>query len=176
MAISKQSHTFCDIIYIVKYDFVSRGVAMFEFKNYNYLSDGEIDLCINEYEEADDAKGYVPAYLYYVTLHNSQDIIGEVDIRIGSNENTRYGGNIGYEIDEPFRGKNFAAKACLLLKEIAIGHGINKLIITCNPENIPSRKTCEKIGGTLLEIVDLPEDNEMYKAGARQKCIYEWVF
>ena len=45
---------------------------------------------------------------------------------------------------------------------------MSKLYITCNPDNIPSRKTCEKLGLILEEIVDLPEDNEMYKEGERK--------
>jgi len=48
------------------------------------------------------------------------------------------------------------------------------MFITCNPDNIPSRRTCEKLGLLLQEIVDLPEDNDMYKEGERQKCIYYW--
>ena len=45
------------------------------------------------------------------------------------------------------------------------------VIITCNPDNLPSRRTLERLGGDLLEIVDLPPDNDMYQRGERQKCI-----
>lgn len=150
---------------------------MFEFKNFNYLSDGEIDLTLHEMAPANEEKGYVPAYLYYITRHNSLEIIGEIDIRIGDrdNENIYYGGNIGYGVDESYRGHNYGAKACNIIKLVGEGHGMDKLLITCNPDNLPSRKTCEKIGAKLLEIVDLPPHNEMFKEGARQKCIYEWT-
>lgn len=43
-----------------------------------------------------------------------------------------------------------------------------------NPDNHASRKTCEYAGGTLEAIVDLPEDNDMYMDGERQKCIYRF--
>jgi predicted acetyltransferase len=46
------------------------------------------------------------------------------------------------------------------------------LWITCNPENVASRRTCELVGGELVDIVDLPVDSDMYKEGARQKCRY----
>ncbi|MNY80412.1 hypothetical protein D3C86_2214330 [compost metagenome] len=52
---------------------------------------------------------------------------------------------------------------------------MEKIIITCNPDNEPSRKTCEYIGANLIEIVDLPPHDDMYQEGERQKCIYEWV-
>jgi predicted acetyltransferase len=149
---------------------------MFEFKDFDYLTDYEIDLKINDKTPANDAKGYVPAYKYRITLHNSDESIGVIDIRIGNNENLYYGGHIGYQVEEAFRGNSYAAKACNIIKQVAAAHGMDKLIITCNPYNFPSRKTCEKVGLKLKEIVDLPPHNEMYQNGERQKCIYEWFF
>jgi len=51
---------------------------------------------------------------------------------------------------------------------------LNPLWITCNPDNLASRKTCEIAGGVMMEIVDLPEHNIMYKQGERQKCRYRF--
>lgn len=148
---------------------------MFKFKDFNYLTDGEIDLKIEEKTLSNEEKGYVPSYKYRITLHNSDDSIGAIDIRIGYNEGTYYGGNIGYMIEEIYRGHGYASKACKIIKDVAIAHEMNKLIITCNPDNFPSRKTCEKTGLKLKDIVDLPTYNDMYKNGERQKCIYEWI-
>jgi predicted acetyltransferase len=148
---------------------------MFVFKDFDYLTDGEIDLKIEEKRPSNDGKGYVPAYKYRITLHNSNDSIGNIDIRIGYNENIFYGGHIGYMIEKPYRGNNYASKACKIIKQIAIAHGMDKLIITCNPNNFPSRMTCEKAGLKLKELVDLPPYNEMYIEGERQECIYEWT-
>ncbi|MFL0270091.1 GNAT family N-acetyltransferase [Candidatus Clostridium radicumherbarum] len=148
---------------------------MFEFLDFDYLSDGEIDLVIEEKAETDEPKGYLPAYKYEIRLHNGKDRIGRIDIRIGHNRNTYYGGNIGYEIEEMYRGHHYASKSCRLVKQVAVAHEMDKVIITNNPNNIQSRKTCENIGANLLEIVDLPEDNEMYQLGDRQKCRYEWI-
>ncbi|WP_313584018.1 GNAT family N-acetyltransferase [Lacrimispora sp.] len=147
---------------------------MFEFKDFDYLTDGEIDLKIEEKAPPNDEKGYVPAYKYKITLHKSDDSIGAIDIRFGNNENLYYGGHIGYMIKEGYRGNSYASKACKIIKNVAIAHGMNRLIITCNPDNFPSRKTCEKAGLKLKEIVNLPPYNEMYESGERQKCIYEW--
>lgn len=147
---------------------------MFEFKDFDLLTDGEIDLKIEAKTPADEEKGYVPAYKYKITIHNSNDSIGNIDIRIGYNENIYYGGHIGYSIEKPYRGNNYASKACKIIKQVAIAHGMDRLIITCNPDNFPSRRTCEKTGLKLKEIVDLPPYNELYQDGARQECIYEW--
>lgn len=148
---------------------------MFQFKEFDYLTNGEIDLIIEKKAQADEEKGYVPAYIYKICLQGSTDKIGWIDLRVGNNNNTKYGGHIGYEINEDNRGKHFASKACLILKQVALAHGMEKVIITCNPDNFPSRKTCERIGAELIEIADLPPENEMYKEGERQKCRYEWT-
>jgi predicted acetyltransferase len=87
----------------------------------------------------------------------------------------RYGGQIGYGVHESFRGNHYAAKACLLLKSVAKQYGMDVLWITCNPDNWPSRKTCESIGATLVEIVNVPENNDMYQRGEKQKCRYRWI-
>lgn len=58
---------------------------------------------------------------------------------------------------------------------MAHAHDMEKLIITCNPDNIASRKTCENLGANLLEIVDVPEENDLYQRGEKEKCRYEWV-
>lgn len=46
------------------------------------------------------------------------------------------------------------------------------MIITCDPDNIPSRRTCEALGAELLAIVDVPEDSIDYAMGHLQKCQY----
>lgn len=147
---------------------------MFEFKDFDYLTDGEIDLIIKEKRPANEEKGYVPIYIYKITLHKSLGSIGKINLRVGYNEDLYYYGNIGYEIDERYRGNNYASKACKIIKQVAIAHGMNRLIITCNPDNIPSRKTIEKIGLKFREIADLPLNNNLYKLGERKQCIYEW--
>lgn len=148
---------------------------MFEFKDFDYLTDGEIDLKIEEKTPSNEEKGYVPAYKYRITLHDSEDSIGAIDIRIGYNENIYYGGHIGYSIKEACRGNNYASKACKIIKQIATAHGMDRIIITCNPNNSASRKTCEKAGLKFKEIVDLPPYNQLYQDGERQVCIYEWI-
>lgn len=99
--------------------------------------------------------------------------MGTCDLRIGHNLNTYYGGNIGYRVQEEYRGHNYAGKACLLLFQLAKKHNMDYLVITCNPDNYASRKTCEYVGCHLVEITELPEDNNMrLEDGETEKCIY----
>jgi len=145
---------------------------MFEFLDFDCLDDGEITLLLCEKARADEKKGYVPAYKY--TIIKDGFPAGKCDIRIGDNDNTWYGGHIGYEVFPAFRGRRYAAKACLLLKRVAAAHGMKRLYISCDPDNAASRKTAEYLGAKLVATVDLPETQEMYLLGDRKKCIYEW--
>lgn len=42
---------------------------MFKFKDFDYLTDGEIDLKIVEKRPANEEKEFVPTYIYKITLH-----------------------------------------------------------------------------------------------------------
>jgi tagatose 1,6-diphosphate aldolase len=101
--------------------------------------------------------------------------VGRVGLRLGSTDYLeKYLGHIGYSIAEKHRGHSYAAKACRLVRPVAIDHGFRALWITCNPENYPSRRTCEALGCDLIEIVNLPPDSNMYLRGERRKCRYRW--
>ncbi|WP_394190699.1 GNAT family N-acetyltransferase [Paenisporosarcina quisquiliarum] len=146
----------------------------FEFFPFDTIKGEEIDLLIERKVPGNVDKNYVPAYWYAINLSGTNLTIGTIDLRIGTNSRTYYGGNIGYAIDTKYRGNHYAAKACQLLKQVALAHGMHEIIITCNPDNIASNKTCIRLGAELLEVVDLPIDNDMYLEGEFQKCIYNW--
>lgn len=72
------------------------------------------------------------------------------------------------------RGHHYAGKACLLLFELARKHNLEYVVITCNPGNYASRKTCEYAGGEFLWITELPENNDMRDKGETEKCIFKF--
>ena len=148
---------------------------MFEFRRYGVLTDGEVDLSVAQVYPANPAQGRVPSCTFGIARHGRDEQIGGINLRIGDTEMLRmYFGQIGYGVDDPYRGHRYAAKACLLLKPVALDYGMNELWITCNPDNIASRRTCEIIGCEFVEIVDLPKYTESYQQGERQKCRYLW--
>ena len=146
-----------------------------EFFDTTFLENDEIKLCLQrtaDVSDEDREKGWVPAY-YFAICGKDGTELGVCDLRIGHNEKLYYGGNIGYRVHEEHRGHHYAAKACLLLFELAKKHDMGYVIITCNPDNYASAKTCEYAGCRLIEIVELPEDNDMrVEDGATEKCIY----
>ena len=143
------------------------------FLDVSDLKSDEIFLKLTRLGEAKPEKNWVPAYYFDICLLDETKV-GKCDLRIGHNEKLYVGGNIGYEIDEPYRGHHYAAKACGLLFQQARKHGLTYVIITCVPTNDASARTCELAGGTYLETVDIPEDNEMYAEGKRQVKVYRF--
>lgn len=145
-----------------------------KFLDTDFLKTDEIQLVLKKTVEADPAKNWLPAYHFAICSPEGVQM-GVCDLRIGHNKSVYYGGNIGYRIEEPYRGRHYAGKACLLLFGLAERHGLEYVIISCNPDNWASRRTCEYAGGILLEIAQLPEDNDMrVEDGETEKCIYQF--
>lgn len=146
----------------------------FRFFDTEVLTDGEILLMLDRTVPANPAEEWLPSY-HFTICDRKGHKAGQCDLRIGHNRRIYYGGNIGYRVEEPYRGNHYAGKACRLLFRLAKRHGMDCLVITCNPDNHASRKTCEYAGGILREIVALPQDNDMRLDGETHKCIYEFV-
>jgi predicted acetyltransferase len=139
-------------------------------------------------QTGDAEKGLVPAYYFWMcarapsassgqarSASSGQVIVGGIGLRVGHTRNLEmYMGHIGYTVHPPARGNGYAQRAVRLLLPLARRLGIKPLWITCNPENVASRRTCESAGGRLIETVNLPEDHPAYSRGERRKCRYRF--
>jgi predicted acetyltransferase len=132
------------------------------------------------HQPGDPRRGRTPAYHFWMRLREPGDIpleiVGGIGFRVGTTpELEMFSGNLGYHVYPPARGHHFAERSCRLLLPLAKRHGMRLLWITCNPGNIASRKTCERLGATLVDIVNIPRNHEFYSRGERQKCRYRLV-
>lgn len=144
------------------------------FLDTEFLKTEEISLRQIELEKDDPQRKWDPA-VHFDILDRTGTQIGCCNLRLGHSGALYYAGNIGYRIDEPYRGRHYAGKACRLLFQLAKRHGMGYVIITCGPDNHPSRKTCEWLGGELLEIAELPEDSEQRRlTGDVHRCIFRF--
>lgn len=153
------------------------GVGLFnrfKFLPLDFFTDGVIDLYLVRCLPAVPSKALLPSYHYCICEHGLQQPAGRIDVRIGLNDQTRYVGHIGYNVSPPYRGNHYALRACRLVRKVAQAHGMTQLIITCNPDNLPSKRTCEGLGAKLLEVVALPVGNLLYQRGERHKCVFQW--
>ena len=147
--------------------------APFEFLEPGSLRDGELELELVETRPGDPSVGFVPAYHFQMVRVNDQAQVGQISFRVGDTDHVvLYAGNIAYGVDESHRGRHYAARATRLLLPLARRHGFTTLWITCNPDNLASRRTCELAGASFVELVELPEDTDMYLRGEREKCRY----
>jgi tagatose 1,6-diphosphate aldolase len=100
-------------------------------------------------------------------------IAGTIGLRIGTNRDLElYYGHVGYNVFPPVRGNHYAERACRLLLPIARAHGMRAMWVTCNPDNIASRRTCERLGATLVDVVTIPPGHSLHLRGERAKCRY----
>ena len=135
-------------------------------------------------QPADHERGYLPQYTFWMRLHARPGyptpplrVAGVISLRIGYTPQVElYYGNVGYHVYPPARGNRYAERSCRLLLPLARRHGLRTLWITCNPDNLPSRRTCERLGMELLGIVPIPPDDPLYARGDREKCRYRlWL-
>lgn len=108
--------------------------------------------------KADTAKGinmpegYIPCTTYWVMLDDN--IIGLANIKHYLNDFLRKkGGHLGLSLAKEYRGKGLGYKTTLLLIDKARSEfGIDDILLTNEPDNIASRKLCEKLGAELTDI------------------------
>ena len=143
------------------------------FSDTSLLSSDELMLVLQKFSDADPDQNKVPAYKFLI-CDRSGLRLGECTLRLGYTDRLYYGGHIGYGIDEAFRGHHYAEKACRILFRLAAAHGMDYLYISCTPENLPSFRTCENLGGKLLETTELPDDNDMREKGLTRVSVFRF--
>ena len=95
-------------------------------------------------------KGYVAQSIYW--LYDGDTPVGMGKIRHGLTENSRKnGGNIGYAISRPYRGKGYGSAFLKMLLEEARTLGIEEIILTIDKYNKASKSICENNGGILFD-------------------------
>lgn len=150
------------------------GGVPFHFRDPGLLVDNNLQLLLRETHQGDLRRDLAPEYIFDMVSHcDNNTLMGRLSLRIGHTEHIeKYAGHIGYSVELPYRGQRLAARSCLLIAPLARSHGINPLWITCNPQNTASRRTCEIIGAELVETVQIPPNDPLYRWDTKWKCRY----
>lgn len=93
-------------------------------------------------------EGLVPSNFYL--LFNGTELIGSIDIRTELNDFLlKKGGNIGYGVRPKARGNGYAKIQLELGLIEAKKLGLNRVLLTCNKDNIASARTILSCKGEL---------------------------
>ena len=91
----------------------------------------------------------------HLWLSKDDVFIGEVSFRHELNEFlTGFGGHAGYGIRPSYENQGYGTLALKLLRERAYSMGIERLLITCSPDNPASEKIIVNNGGEFIDISD----------------------
>ena len=100
---------------------------------------------------------YVPGSTFFALDIDRNIFVGAVNIRHYLNENLlNYGGHIGDGVRPSERRKGFGTEMIRLALLEAKKLGIDKVLMTCDKNNIGSRKTITNNGGVLENEVKQP--------------------
>lgn len=104
--------------------------------------------------------GLVPSTTYMAVSTEDNRLIGMIDIRHRLNDYLlKFGGNIGYSIRKSERQQGYATEMLSLALTECLKLNINKVLITCDKDNIASARTMIRNGGILEN--EIPEGNRI---------------
>ena len=134
----------------------------------------EVRLRFVEIVPADPARGFVPYYHFRILTQDGSDV-GRINFRVGENEHIRLcAGHVGFEIIAAKRGQRYALQACRALAPFA-RLVCGTVTITCDPENLPSKRTIEHLGADFVDEVAVPINDPHYVRGSRTKLRFRWT-
>ena len=112
-----------------------------------------IKLCANNRKGIGLKEGWVPQNTYW--LIDDEEFVGEISIRHYLTDSLlRYGGHIGYGIRHSKWNLGYGTKMLALALKKAKTMGLEKVLVTCDEDNIGSAKVIEKNGGVLENIIE----------------------
>ena len=138
------------------------------------FTDGVIDLIPADLGVPEPSLGFREVYDYYITPHGRLKEAGQISIRLGEGEGIYYFGHIGYHINKRYQGQHWALRACRLIQPLLEGAGMTSVVLTTDPDNVPSIRTIERLGSILERTVPVPKAfREKYEISAVKRR-YIW--
>jgi len=103
---------------------------------------------VDQIDRKEEIDGYPKNSVFFCIDRDKNKMIGAVDLRLYMTANTCHdGGHIGDGIRPSERGKGYGTAVMGLALEKCKEYGINKVLITCNKDNIASKKAIINNGG-----------------------------
>ncbi len=111
----------------------------------------------------------VPETLFVCIRNSDQKIVGMLDLRHKLIDSLlRTGGHIGYSIRPSERKKGYGTRQLMLALEKCRDIHLNRVLVTCDQENIASAKIIQRCGGML--------ENEVFDPSGNTVTQRYWIF
>lgn len=95
---------------------------------------------------------HIHASTFFSICERDQKIIGSIQLRHALTDGLRqHGGHIGYGIRPTERQKGYGKQQLLLVLDVARQMNLQKVMISCDKDNIASAQTAMRCGGILTE-------------------------
>ena len=148
---------------------------MFRFLTFDNLEDDEIRLVARSHDEQEmEKENDAPRYRFSI-VHIKDDIdIGVIYFAVDSSRRQYLRGHLSYGVSPAYAGHSYAAKACRLVKRVALAHGFDRLFIGAKDDNIASIRTIEKLGALPITAGDVPDHCVLRELQAEKIRMYIW--
>jgi predicted acetyltransferase len=141
----------------------------FEFLDVALPADGDLRLVLADRLQAKKSPWGVPTYMFEMRGPGGE-YMGRIRLRIGWSEDViRFAGHVGYAVEPAHRGHRYAERACRLILPLAKQHGFTALWITCQPDNLASRRTLERLGAECAGLIEVSDAYPLDAGAERQK-------
>jgi predicted acetyltransferase len=142
-----------------------RGYITFDWKPGMLFSE-HLEKLDKDMRGIDLPESFVPHTMFYGFVNDN--IVGRVSVRHELNEFLlNFGGHMGYAVSRPYRNKGYAKEMVNQCLPYFRQLGLQKILVTCDDDNLASKKIILNIGGQL--------ENKVYKeAEGKYTCRY-WV-
>jgi len=118
---------------------------------------------VKECEKPDNTLLGVQASTYFAVRESDEKMVGCIELRHALNESLKViGGHIGFSVIPEERRKGYATEMLKQVLAEAEKMGIDKVLLTCDIDNIASCKTVEKCGGKKEQEDAFVLDGEQY--------------
>ena len=118
---------------------------------------------VNECSKPDNTALGVQASTYFAVRKNDEKVVGCIELRHTLNEALAVsGGHIGFSVVPTERRKGYATQMLKQMIAEAKKIGLDKVLLTCDIDNIGSYKTIEACGGVREQEAPFVLDGEQY--------------
>ena len=145
----------------------------FEFLDPGSLAHGDLELVLSSTSIGDEEMNGCPCYLFEMRSVPGGEVMGNLRFRVGDEKaELQYLGHIGYDVEPGFRGNRYAARSVRLILDFASRHGLARIWINCDSQNIASCRTCEAAGAVYHDTVNPPAEDITFRDGIREMRRY----